>query len=84
MKITTFLDTSKELVQQRCDGIVRKWPPLIMVAIDYQVPTLFYVDYCDKLSNLFEDLLKLNEFAERVEDETKDLEAKYPNQDAGL
>ena len=31
--------------------------------------TFFFVDYTDKFSNLFEDLLKLDRFAQSVEDE---------------
>ena len=38
------------------------------MAIDYHALTLFCVDYCDKLSNLWEDLRKLEKFAESVED----------------
>ena len=38
------------------------------MAIDYQALALFCVDYCDKLSNLWEDLRKLEKFAENVED----------------
>jgi hypothetical protein len=39
------------------------------MAIDYQALTLFRVDYTDKFSNLFEDLLRLDRFAQSVEDE---------------
>ena len=39
------------------------------MAIDYQALTLFYVDYTDKFSNFFEDLLKLDRFAQSIEDE---------------
>jgi hypothetical protein len=46
--------------------------------------TFFFVDYCDKLSNLFEDLLKLNKFAVSVKDKIHFLETIHPNQDAGL
>ena len=38
------------------------------IAIDYQALTLFCVDYYDELSNLYEDLVKLDKFAESVED----------------
>jgi hypothetical protein len=39
------------------------------MTIDYQALTLIYVDYYDKLSNLFEDLLRLDRFAESIDDE---------------
>ena len=39
------------------------------IAIDYQAFTLFCVDYTDKFSNFFEDLEKLDRFAQIVEDE---------------
>ena len=39
------------------------------MTIDYQALTLIYVDYTDKISNFFEDLEKLDRFAESVEDE---------------
>ena len=42
------------------------------------------VDYCDILSNLFEDLLKLYKFAVRAEDMTNNHKAKHPDQDVGL
>ena len=38
------------------------------MAIDYQALVLFRVDYGEKLSNLWEDLRKLEKFAENVED----------------
>ena len=31
--------------------------------------TFFFVDYTDKSSNFFEDLLRLDKFAESIEDE---------------
>lgn len=39
------------------------------MTIDYQALTLFCVDYTDKFSNFFEDLLKLDRFAQIAEDE---------------
>ena len=39
------------------------------MTIDYQALTLIYVDYTDKFSNFFEDLEKLDRFAQSVEDE---------------
>ena len=39
------------------------------MVIDYQALTLFCVDYTDKFSNFFEDLLRLDKFAESIEDE---------------
>ena len=39
------------------------------MTIDYQALTLFCVDYTDKFSNFFEDLLRLDRFAQSVEDE---------------
>ncbi len=39
------------------------------MAIDYQALTLFRVDYTDKFSNFFEDLLRLDRFAQSAEDE---------------
>ena len=39
------------------------------MAIDCQALTLFCVDYTDKFSNFFEDLEKLDRFAQSVEDE---------------
>lgn len=41
------------------------------MAIDYQALALFCVDYTDKFSNFFEDLLRLDRFAQSVEDELK-------------
>jgi hypothetical protein len=32
--------------------------------------TFFFVDYTDKFSNFFEDLLKLDRFAESIEEES--------------
>ena len=39
------------------------------IAIDYQALVLFCVDYYDKLSNLLEDLLTLDQFVESIESE---------------
>ena len=39
------------------------------IAIDYQALVLFCVDYTDKFSNFFEDLLRLDRFAQSVEGE---------------
>ena len=41
----------------------------VRMAIDYQAFTLFCVDYTDKSSNFFKDLLRLDRFAQSVEDE---------------
>ena len=38
------------------------------IAIDYQALALFCVDYTGKISNLLEDLRKLEKTAENVED----------------
>ena len=45
------------------------------IAIDYQALALFCVDYTDKFSNFFEDLLKLDRFAESVEGHRGDANA---------
>ena len=37
---------------------------------------IIYVDYTDKFSNFFEDLLKLDRFAQSVEDELNRIVAK--------
>ena len=39
------------------------------MTIDYQALALFCVDYYDKFSNFFEDLLRLDKFSESIEDE---------------
>ena len=46
------------------------------MAIDYQAFTLFCVEYTGKFSNLFEDLLRLDRFAESVEDELNRIMSK--------
>ena len=46
------------------------------IAIDYQELTLFRVDYTGKFSNFFEDLEKLDRFAQSVEDESNRIGSK--------
>lgn len=41
---------------------------LEIIAIDYQALVLFCVDYTGKISNLLEDLRKLEKTTENVED----------------
>ena len=37
------------------------------MAIDYHALTLFCVDYCDKLSNLFDDICAINQTAREIQ-----------------
>ena len=46
------------------------------MTIDYQAFTLICVDYTDKFSNFFEDLVKLARFPEDVEDELLELSSR--------
>lgn len=40
------------------------------IAIDYQALVLFCVDYGEKLSNLLEDLKKLDDFAQSIDSQS--------------
>jgi len=55
--------------ERLADDNTQKMATLERIAINYQALMLFCVDYYDKLSNLFEDLVKLDMFVQSVENE---------------
>ncbi len=57
------------MVQYQCDDDTRLMATLERMTIDYQAFMLFCVDYTGKFSNYCEDLLRLDGFAQSVENE---------------